>query len=267
MELTEEQCAFFRSLADKYETSAFSASDPCRILTRYSEQADIEAGAFIAAMLAFGRREHFLPKTEMIMATADKSGGIAAWLKSRAYKCDFTPPASCVPADYEKKFYRFYSYGDFITLFDALADILNESPTLGAYFECAYKAACTAQNAQNIPLAPIITSAFAGCRVVPRGKNSAGKRIHMFLRWMVRRNSPVDLGLWTWYDPACLVIPLDTHVVRQAIRFGLIPPKSGGTLKTALALTAILKHIWQDDPCKGDFALYGLGIDSTRENI
>ena len=51
MELTEEQCAFFRSLADKYETAAFSASDPCRILTRYTEQADIEAGALTNAIL------------------------------------------------------------------------------------------------------------------------------------------------------------------------------------------------------------------------
>ncbi|MGP1459275.1 MAG: TIGR02757 family protein [Treponema sp.] len=266
MELTEEQRAFFRTLADKYETPAFSAGDPCRILTRYTEQADIEAGAFIAAMLAFGRREHFLPKTEAIMTAADKAGGIAAWLKTRAYKHDFMPPANSAPADYEKKFYRFYSYGDFIKLFDALALILNESQMLGAYFERAYKTALAASDASNIPLAPIIASAFDGCAVVPRGKNSANKRTNMFLRWMVRRNSPVDLGLWTWYEPANLIIPLDTHVVRQSIRFGLIPPKSGGTLKTALALTEVLKQVWRDDPCKGDFALYGLGIDSTREN-
>ena len=87
----------------------------------------------------------------------------------------------------------------------------------------------------------------------------------MFLRWMVRTNSPVDAGLWTWFSPADLLIPLDTHVLRQAKNFGLISERSAATEKTARELTDVLKQIWPDDPCRGDFALFGPGV--SRENI
>ena len=83
----------------------------------------------------------------------------------------------------------------------------------------------------------------------------------MFLRWMVRRDSPVDLGIWTWYSPADLIIPMDVHVIQESIKLGLLPPKSTGTLKNAVLLTNALKQIWPDAPCKGDFALFGIGID------
>ncbi|MBP3710539.1 MAG: TIGR02757 family protein [Treponema sp.] len=116
---------------------------------------------------------------------------------------------------------------------------------------------------ENTPhLSEIISCIFSGCRAVPQAAESANKRIHMFLRWMVRTNSPVDVGLWTWYSPADLIIPLDVHVLRQAIKLNLVPPKSSASAKTARQLTAVLKQIWPDDPCRGDFALFGLGIDA-----
>ena len=83
----------------------------------------------------------------------------------------------------------------------------------------------------------------------------------MFLRWMVRTSSPVDLGLWTWYSPSDLLIPLDTHVLQESVKLGLIPEGSAGTSKTARKLTDMLKQVWPDDPARGDFALFGLGFD------
>ncbi len=83
----------------------------------------------------------------------------------------------------------------------------------------------------------------------------------MFLRWMVRRDSPVDLGLWKWADPASLLIPLDTHVMQEAAKLGLIPPASTASRKTAELLTAALNEAFPGDPCRGDFALFGLGVD------
>ena len=270
MEISEDLRNHFRELADKYENADFVIGDPSCVLKRYKNQVDTEAAAFIAAMLAFGRRDQFLQKIERILSMADKSGGICTWLKSGAYKNDFVPDETSsarLSSDaYEKKFYRFYSYADFIKLFDMLAAVLTSSSTMSEYFERIYKDVLAKSGKEYLLLAPIISSAFEGCAVVPHGKDTANKRINMFLRWMVRRNSPVDLGFWTWYEPSNLVIPLDTHVVQEAVRFGLIPPKSGGNLKTALALTEALKQIWQDDPCKGDFALFGLGVDTERQD-
>lgn len=111
----------------------------------------------------------------------------------------------------------------------------------------------------------VIANAFPQCRAVPQKSASANKRTNMFLRWMVRTNSPVDAGLWTWFLPADLLIPLDTHVLRQAKNFGLISERSAATEKTARELTDALKRIWPDDPCRGDFALFGAGV--SGENI
>ena len=83
----------------------------------------------------------------------------------------------------------------------------------------------------------------------------------MFLRWMVRQNSPVDLGLWKWADPASLLIPLDVHVMQEAAKLGLIPETASASRKTAELLTSALNEVFPGDPCRGDFALFGLGVD------
>ena len=78
---------------------------------------------------------------------------------------------------------------------------------------------------------------------------------------MVRPGSPVDIGLWTWYSPDALLIPLDVHVLEEAKKLKLIPPNAGGTRKTCEKITKIARTIFVNDPCKLDFALFGLGVD------
>ncbi|MGH3522476.1 MAG: DUF2400 family protein, partial [Mycobacterium sp.] len=87
---------------------------------------------------------------------------------------------------------------------------------------------------------------------------SACKRLNLFLRWMVRRTSP-DLGLWTFVDPAKLVMPLDTHIHRIATFLGLGRRKSADW-KAARAITDRLATFNPEDPVRYDFALCRLGI-------
>ena len=254
MIISDELKERIRNLADKYENTNFYNGDPSYVLRRYKNIDDIECAGFIAAVLAFGRREMFLQKINQILDTADNFNGPANWLKTACYKKTFLPDNE----DYNKKFYRFYSYADFIDLFDIMHELLNKSTTLGEYF-----AGLLAEHNNNLHLAGLICETFKDCKIVPHGKNSANKRINMFLRWMIRKNSPVDLGIWDWYSPADLIIPLDVHVIQESIKLGLLPPKSNGTLKTAIQLTNIMKQIWHDDPCKADFALFGMGVDNS----
>ena len=133
----------------------------------------------------------------------------------------------------------------------------NHRSTRNCGFDTASAEACSTTGS----LADLLSAAFPKSVIVPKGRTSANKRIHMFLRWMVRRNSPVDLGFWTWADPASLLIPLDTHVMQEAVKLGLIPPTSAASRKTAERLTAALAEAFPGDPCRGDFALFGLGVD------
>ena len=100
--------------------------------------------------------------------------------------------------------------------------------------------------------------------IIPKNAKSACKRICMFLRWMVRDGSPVDLGLWSdIMDRRTLIMPLDTHVVQESLRMGLLKSRTA-SMGTARRLTDAMLEIFPDDPLKGDFALFGLGVDEER---
>ena len=250
------------SLAEKYEVASFTQEDPSQFIRWYSSPDDVEPACFIAAMLSFGNRKQFIPKIRYIFELADKAGGMARWLKSGHYKKDFTC-SDC-------KFYRFYSYSDMVDLFSALEQILQEHATLGEAIYAFCNSSCSLQTPSAVKdddekillsVLSFFQTFFAKADIVPKGKSSANKRIFMFLRWMVRQNSPVDIGLWDWFPPSQLIIPLDVHVLQEAKKLELIPPTAPASFKTAQLLTFSLKQIWPDDPCKGDFALFGLGVD------
>ena len=263
-----------RELADRYEVASFTEEDPSQFLRWYlpgagrGTVADVEAASFIAAMLAFGNRKQFIPKIRGILETSDRSlGSISQWLKAGAYKKDFPHG--------EAKFYRFYSYDDMQTFFGELAEILNKAGSLGEYFRLREGGATggnppvrkgspqrSAGAGEGLPLLhEIISASFPKSAIVPKGRSSANKRIHMFLRWMVRQDSPVDLGLWKWADPARLLIPLDVHVMQEAVGLGLLPQGAAASRKTAELLTDAMQEVFPGDPCRGDFALFGLGVD------
>jgi hypothetical protein len=104
-------------------------------------------------------------------------------------------------------------------------------------------------------------------QLFPRGRLSRGykhlfplpsaggpcKRLHLFLRWMVRREPP-DLGLWTSVSPARLLMPVDTHVENMSRAIGLTRRRSRNW-KMAEDITARLARIDPADPVKYDFAL------------
>ncbi len=91
-------------------------------------------------------------------------------------------------------------------------------------------------------------------------RNSACKRINMYLRWMVRKDkSGVDFGIWNKIKPHQLVCPLDVHVARVAERMELIDNDKSNWVN-ALELTDRLKELNPDDPAIYDFALFGIGM-------
>ncbi len=91
-------------------------------------------------------------------------------------------------------------------------------------------------------------------------KNSACKRLNMYLRWMVRNdNKGVDFGLWKSVSPSILICPIDVHVARVARKFGLLHRNQVDWL-SAEELTKTLRNFDKNDPAKYDFALFSLGI-------
>lgn len=235
-----------RNLAAQYETPAFCADDPIGCL-RDAPPEELESTAFLAASLSYGSRTQFIPKIRYLLDRAGPNG-TREWILSGRYVRIFRS-GEC------RSFYRLFSCAQMRAFLDELRAILHRHGTIGACLRAA--------GATNGPSAlRALCAAFGGraAPIVPKNATSACKRLCMFLRWMGRDGSPVDFGIWSgWLDKATLVIPLDVHVLRQANRLGLIRSRCA-TMRTAEKLTKQLSAVFPGDPCKGDFALYGLGV-------
>lgn len=90
-------------------------------------------------------------------------------------------------------------------------------------------------------------------------RRAPNKKISMMRRWMVRDDGKVDLGVWKSSSKKDLILPLDVHVYEQASALGLTARKQKDIV-TAREITDAFKEIWPEDPCKGDFALFGYGV-------
>ncbi len=90
-------------------------------------------------------------------------------------------------------------------------------------------------------------------------RKAPNKKISMMRRWLVRDDGKVDLGVWKNSSKSDLILPLDVHVYDQATALGLTARKPKDIV-TAREITDAFREIWPDDPCKGDFALFGYGV-------
>ena len=98
-------------------------------------------------------------------------------------------------------------------------------------------------------------------------RKSACKRLNMYLRWMVRKDTNgVDFGIWDKLNPSNLICPFDLHVERTAKMLGLVK-RDKADWQAALELTVNLRMFDPDDPVKYDFALFGISIEEGVNGI
>ena len=235
-----------RMLADKYETTAFLPADPSSFMHRVDGATDQEAIAFLASCLSYGARKQFFPKIQYFLDASH--GEVDHWVRSGAWRSDIADSATC--------YYRLYTSHDVHCLLAAYESMLSEHGSMKRYV--------AAHATTGIEAVAALCSYFAergASKIGPKSTASACKRVCMFLRWMVRSGSPIDLGLWAdIIDRRSLIMPLDTHVVQEACRMGLLSSRTA-SMSTARRLTDTMLEIFPDDPLKGDFALFGLGVD------
>ena len=97
-------------------------------------------------------------------------------------------------------------------------------------------------------------------RCMPLNLNhSALKRVNMALRWLVRDDGIVDMGIWKSIPKNKLYIPLDVHVGNVSRELGLLNRKQNDR-KSVEELTGVLRTFRPEDPAYYDFALFGIGI-------
>ncbi len=236
--------------AAMYETEAFLQGDPSWFMHQVVGTANQEAMAFLASCLSYGSRRQFMPKIQWMLDCA--GGEVDAWVREGDFEED-------LPSGDKGCFYRLYTVGQMNAFLRAYRQLLQNHGTLGEYVRVRASDGLAAVGA--------ICGYFCNAGVsgiVPKDAQSACKRVCMFLRWMVRNGSPVDLGLWAdFIDRRTLIMPLDTHVLAESQRLGLLKCGSA-TMSTARRLTQSMLEVFPEDPLKGDFALFGYGVSHAK---
>lgn len=287
-----------RALACKYETKKFLDGDPSWFMHQVEGDANKELLAFIASALSYGSRAQFLPKIQYVLESS--GGDIEGWLLRGDYQHVFPDDDSCYYRLYSNRMMRAFldalalmiqQYGSMKAFVVSLGDGRGMRGDVGGMRDdgggkredgggmredgggmrddgggIRDEGRGMRDGITCLDVIRALTAWFAAhgsSGVVPKNALSSCKRLCMFLRWMVRDGSPVDIGLWSdIIDRRTLIMPMDTHVVQEANRLGLIHSKST-TMAAAIKLTERLREIFPDDPLKGDFALFGYGIDNT----
>ena len=255
--LDQHTISLLRQLADRYETPHFLHGDPSWFMHQVNGSLNQETMAFLASCLSYGSRKQFIPKIQMLLDFA--RGDVYEWVKSGSFNADIPPSSQC--------FYRLYNYEKMNHFLAILSDILSEYGSIG---EFAQRAIYNKVDGKSDVV--LVLEALGGWfadrgmkGIVPKPFTSLCKRPVMFMRWMVRDKSPVDLGLWAdFIDKRNLYIPMDTHVVQMSQRIGLLPP-SAPSWKSVELLRQTMLQAFADDPAKGDFALFGYDVDNNSK--
>jgi len=246
---------FLDKKVDEYNQPFFIQSDPISIPHSFSKKQDIEIAGFFAAIFSWGNRTTIIKKSRELMQLMDNaphqfclSHSENDLKKLMQFKHRTFNTTDLL---YFIEFFTFH-YNRYDSLEEAFCfgmkeNDINVSNALNSFYDYFF----------SLPDIPKRTLKH----VASPNKNSACKRINMFLRWMVRDdNKGVDFGLWKKIKPSQLIIPLDLHVARVAHRFNLLERKQFDWI-AAVELTDQLKN-WDDqDPTKYDFALFALGIE------
>jgi uncharacterized protein (TIGR02757 family) len=242
---------FLIEKANYYNSPAFIETDPIQVPHQFSRSEDIEIAGLLTATLAWGQKVTIINNARKLISWMP--GGPFDYLMS-AREEDLNRFLPFV--------HRTFNGLDCIYFLKNLQHLYKEKGGLRAVFEEGYR------NHQDIAGAIVhFREAFfqgrnpgrTGKHVANPQKNASGKRLNMFLRWMVRKDKRgVDFGLWDGIPMHALHIPLDVHSGTVARKLGLLQRKQNDW--TAVSeLTRRLKEIDPEDPVRFDFALFGLG--------
>ena len=218
--------------AETYNDPAYFQEDPIIFPTKFAREfaqgraslADVEIAALLSAHLAWGRRA-------MIVRDCGRMFDEMCWkpynyVMNGEYRND---PVSL---------HRTVKWSEFAAICGRLREIYSSVDTI-----------------EGLPDAEIRVKIFGQ----KEDRKAANKKINMMRRWMVRDDGKVDLGLWKNTDKKELILPLDVHVYAQATALGLTGRKQKDIV-TAKEITDAFRDIFPNDPCLGDFALFGYGV-------
>ena len=234
-----------------YNHPKFIESDPIQIPHQFILKEDIEIAGFLSATIAWGNRKSIINNAYKMMELMHQSPH------------DFVLNHTEKDLEKLKTFvHRTFNGDDFIQFITSLKHLYTKYNGLEAVFSHHAETHSMQQAIHEFKLKffEIQHLNRTTKHISDPLKNSAAKRINMFLRWMVRNDGAgVDLGIWKSIKPSQLSCPLDVHSGNVARKLGLLK-RTQNDAKALLELDTNLRKLDPTDPVKYDFALFGLGV-------
>ena len=237
--------------AQRINSVDFVAEDPVQFPRRFSDQRDIEIVALLSSTIAWGKRSMICRNADRMLALMDNQP--YRYVMDEGYE---DLPDCNIHRTFFAKNMRHYLrglrsiYSRHATLEDFAGEVLKGvNDHASWYLAQAINRELSAANGET-----------DDCRCLPLGLDkSALKRFNMALRWLVRDDGIVDLGIWKAIRPSQLYVPLDVHVGNISRHLGLLTRKANDRAAVD-ELTAHLRRYNPDDPVVYDFALFGIGV-------
>ncbi|MCB9202434.1 MAG: TIGR02757 family protein [Flavobacteriales bacterium] len=244
---------FLLEKAHLYNHIDFIENDPIQIPHKFAKKEDIEISAFLTSTIAWGNRKNIIRSAEKMMNYMDNS---PFQFVMEHKESDFKKMPESIHRTFKKE--------DFVYFIQSLKSLYKKHESLESIFLIK-----TDKSNQNLKenITTFWTHFFklnynqrTEKHIGNPNKNSACKKINMFLRWMVRKdNKGVDFGLWNRIPMSMLSCPLDVHSGRVAREYEILK-RTQNDWKAVEELDYNLREINSEDPVLLDYALFGLGV-------
>lgn len=238
--------------ARRINSPAFIDSDPVQFPRKFSDPRDIEVSSLLSAIMAWGNRK-------MICRDVERAHSLMEW----------QPYAYMASGGYEDlpdglNLHRTLFGVHFKWLMRGLAKVYDRYGSLDGFAHAVKAGETEAPSWELVGALNRIMEDANGhlcSRCLPANmKTTALKRINMALRWLVRDDGIVDMGIWKSIPKSKLFIPLDVHVGNTARELGLLLRRQNDR-RAVEELTERLRELNPADPALYDFALFGIGME------
>ena len=237
---------------EQYNTLHFIETDPIQIPHQFRKKEDIEIAGFLTATIAWGNRKSILKNADKMMELMERSPYDFILYHSPA---DLEPLNNFVHRTFNGMDFQYFitalkniylNHGGIEPIFNKYAKESSLQPAIHHFKQIFFE----------LPHAPRTEK-----HVSDPLKNSAAKRLNMYLRWMVREDAAgVDFGIWEGLKSSQLSCPLDVHSGNVARKLKLLKRKANDA-KALAELDNSLRKMDPMDPVKYDFALFGIGAN------
>ena len=240
------------SEATRINRPEFIGEDPVQFPRRFSDLRDIEIVSLLVAAISWGKRSMILRDAERMLTLMDQQP--YAYMMDRGYE-DLDPGMNI---------HRTFFARDFSWYLRGLREIYSRHESLDAFAASIGAGGSEAPAWRLVEEMKAITEQANGglccAQCLPTNlRVTALKRINMALRWLVRDDGIVDMGVWKSIPKSKLYIPLDVHVGNTARDLGILDRKANDR-RSCEIITSRMREICPDDPALMDYALFGISI-------